>query len=292
VLCAPFLAWNAQHHWDTVVFTFAGRHVNEGFSPARVLMTGLEVLAAFGLFSTPVLLAHALKQRSRILTWAALPLVTVFVFSAFFERVETYWFLAPYLSLCVAAAVVISASCGSAQAPRGLRAACTFSYGLTAFALTILLAPFLIFTVLSHTVHLRLKNPSVFEIYTYAPLARDVRALSTAQHATIMTDGYGLSSMLDYYAGVRPLVIGYSRQGREALRWVPSTAIFPHALFVDREDLTDRPDFARQLALACRRVYAGPVFAYTLPGLPARRYPTTWCDGMRPGGIGTLRWEF
>jgi hypothetical protein len=105
-----------------------------------------------------------------------------------------------------------------------------------------------------------------------------------------MTDGYGLSSVLDFYGGVTPVVIGYDQQGREARGWsigpVPSTAIF-----FDKEPLVTRPDFARQLARACATVTDDGVRSYYVNGILARTFYVTRCQGLTPDGFALLRWS-
>jgi hypothetical protein len=133
-------------------------------------------------------------------------------------------------------------------------------------------------------VHLSDAGP--FEMFTYPPLARKMRVVADANHAIVMTDGYGFSSLLDFYGGVQPVVIGYDAQGEEARGWFSDANAPSRALFLDKVPLAKRPDFAHQLSLACARVQNGPIldFAY-------RRYYTTWCDGMEPRAMATLRWQ-
>jgi hypothetical protein len=151
-----------------------------------------------------------------------------------------------------------------------------------------------------------LRNDGPFEIFTYWPLAQDVRRMAAANGAVVVTDGYGFSSQMDFEAGIPPVVIGYAHQGQEARHWYDAE-MHPRAiLFVDKEPLVPRPhhpedrdgrpDFQRRLAAACGSVRSGPAmgYLYTDPTghtLPARTYFLTWCDDPRPNAIRILRWE-
>jgi len=46
-----------------------------------------------------------------------------------------------------------------------------------------------------------LHDAGPFEIFAFAPLAADVKRIASDKHATVTTDGYGLSSVLDFNAG-------------------------------------------------------------------------------------------
>jgi hypothetical protein len=145
-----------------------------------------------------------------------------------------------------------------------------------------------------------LRNTGPFEIFTYWPLAQDVRHLADANDAVVMTDGYGLSSVVDFYAGVTPVVIGYDWQGRESRNWYSDAEHPKRAIFLDKEELDPlhptadnrgRPDFKKRLGQACGSVRPGPVLEYSYAGVPPRKYYTTFCDDMVPDGIAILRWE-
>jgi hypothetical protein len=151
-----------------------------------------------------------------------------------------------------------------------------------------------------------LRNDGPFEIFTYWPLAQDVRRMADANDAVVVTDGYGFSSQMDYEAGIPPVVIGYAHQGQEARHWY-DPQMHPHRiLFVDKEPLVPRPnhpedkggrpDFQRRLDAACGAVLPGPDlgYLYTDPTghtVPARTYFLTWCDDPRPNAIRILRWD-
>ncbi|MBV9277942.1 MAG: hypothetical protein JOZ97_06875, partial [Candidatus Eremiobacteraeota bacterium] len=145
-------------------------------------------------------------------------------------------------------------------------------------------------------VGIHLSDNGAFEIFTYSQLARDVRRITRQQHAIAMTDGYGFSSALDFYAGVPPWVIGYDTQGAEAKHWLDDTTLRERrALFIDKVPIETRPDFVMQLHRACGSVRSGPKLTYPFDGqtggIPPRVYHTTWCDNVRADTIRVLRWQ-
>ena len=141
-------------------------------------------------------------------------------------------------------------------------------------------------------------------------LAVDVRNMMEANDATVVTDGYGLSSTLDFYGGVPPVVIGYNAQGQEAQALVRSghaaasrSCSSTRKRCIRGPDIpktSGRPDFVRQLERACSRVAAGPTLGYEFHDssghmVPARQYFTTWCTARvrtRCGSCSGIRATF
>jgi hypothetical protein len=292
---APFVVWNAQHDWATVAFTFFTRHVNEGFSPRRVLETLGVQAAAYSPGIWIGAIVCAARPRNALVEWTAVPLFLVMMFVAFFERVETNWFFGSFASIC--------AGLGLAWTHLNYRTRLVWASASIVPALVLIpllftaaLAPGPIYQAIRDTGS-SLRNTGPFEIYTYRPLARDVRELALANDAVVMTDGYGLSSLLDFNGGIAPVVIGYDAQGSESRRWYTDTMRPHRALFVDKAPLNPsegnpgRADFKARLQLACDRVRPGGVLRYGYAGVPPRAYYLTWCDGMRADGLQVLRWE-
>jgi 4-amino-4-deoxy-L-arabinose transferase-like glycosyltransferase len=284
-LYAPYIWWNATHHWIAFTFALLTRHPSDEVQILRpFIVYALDALA----FSPGLWIAATLvlvREREPLIVWTAAPLCVVLLLVSMHERVEVYWFTGPFISLCIAVGYAMRRAGAWVFAPAAALTALIFIAGL---------APGLSYEALANS-GVRLTNGGPFEIFTYAPLARDVAALTHGRNAIAMTDGYGFSSLLDFYAGVAPVVIGYDAQGQEARAWFSDRERPTRALFVDKAPLQTRPDFAAQLARACARVSPGPVLAYRFAASGARieprRYYTTWCDGMAADAIATLRWE-
>ncbi len=295
---APFVWWNATHDWLTFDFTFVGRHVSQ-FKLLRPLSLYAVEAAAYspGLLIAAFVIAFA-PGVNALLKWSALPLIGLLSLLALVEPVEIHWILGPYSSLCV--------GLGVAYVALAHRARIIWANAAVVPALIFLplvfyaaVAPGSAYQLFRNTGS-TLRNTGPFEIFTYWPLAQDVRRLADASGAVVMTDGYGLSSVVDFYAGVTPVVIGYDWQGREARNWYRDAEHPKRAIFLDKEELDPvrptadnrgRPDFKARLSQACGRVRNGPVLEYSYAGVPPRKYYTTFCDNMVAGGIAILRWE-
>ena len=293
VACAvwsPFLFWNASHHWISFAFALVQRHEPQ-YSLVRPFL--IYVLGAIG-FSPGLWIAAtlvALRPKEPLILWTALPLCVVFLLLALRESVEVYWFIGPFISLSIGLGGLFTGWDTERQRRRGwwIFAPAVFLCAVVFFAG---IAPGAVYAGVRHA-GLRLHYGGPFEIFTYPPLAKDVRALTRSRNADAMTDGYGFSSLLDFYGGLRPILIGYDAQGQEARLWF-TDGDHPHLLlFVDKVPLAERADFTEQMRLACKHVAPGPVLTYPLAGgdrsVPPRQYFTTWCS-VRPNTIATLRW--
>lgn len=293
VLYAPYLWWNASHQWISFTFALLQRHPSDEVQLLRPLtLYALNALA----FSPGLWIAATIvlvREREPVIVWTALPLSLVLLVLSMHERVEVYWFIGPFISVCVA---IGDAFVRWSAATERRAAAWMFAPAalLTSLIFIAGLAPGGVYAALRGS-GVRLADGGPFEMFTYSPLARDVAKITAQRDAIAMTDGYGFSSLLDFYAGVRPVVIGYDAQGEEARSWFTDRDRPVRALFVDKVPLASRADFSAQLSRACARVIPGPVLAYRFSpqdrGVPPRRYFTTWCEGMSRNAVATLRWQ-
>lgn len=290
VAYAPFIAWNATHGWATLAFSFAGRHVDEGFSLGRPLGWFALTLAAFDVALAAGALLALRRVGNAFLRWTALPLFCGLLAIALFERVEVYWAFGTFASAFIAAGIAFSGLDPRARR-RWTIASIGFAFPLLALAAGAGLSMPASAHAFAQAAALRLRNSGPFEIFTYAALSHDVARLARRRSAMVMTDGYGLSSLLDFHDGTPPVVIGYDRQGAQAKGWYDPDARPAFALFVDKEPLASRPDFGGRLLAACKSVSDGGTLKYTYAGVQARTYYLTWCKGMRPHGLRVLRWE-
>jgi 4-amino-4-deoxy-L-arabinose transferase-like glycosyltransferase len=303
VLYAPFIAWNAAHHWITFTFALQQRHQAE---PSAIRPFSY-LLANAGAYSPGLWLAALLllvRPRNALIAWTSIPLTVLLVLLNFHERIELHWIFGPYVSLCVAMGIAF------VQLPHRARVLWATAGAVPAAVLIPFLFAAAAFPGQLYTQFLAtgsaLRNGGPFEIFTYWPLAQDVRRMAAANDAVVVTDGYGFSSQMDYEAGIPPVVIGYAPQGQETRHWYDAEMRPRRILFVDKEplyprphhpeDKAGRPDFQRRLAMACGTVKPGPnlEYQYTDPTgrtVPARTYFLTWCDQPRPNAIRILRWE-
>ena len=303
VLYVPFLAWNAEHHWIGFWFALQQRHVAEPsyFRPLTYL------LANAGAYSPGLWIAALLvliRPRNALIAWTAIPLSVVLILLNFHERIELHWFFGPYVSLAVGMGVAFEELSHRARVLWATAGAVPAAV-LIPFLFLAAAFPGQLYSQFRATGS-TLRNSGPFEIFTYWPLAQDVRRMATANEAVVVTDGYGFSSQMDFEAGIPPVVIGYANQGQEARHWYDAAMQPKRILFVDKEALVaipgqaktfpGRPDFQHRLAIACGRVKPGPSleYSYTDPtghSVPARTYFLTWCEEPRPNAIRILRWD-
>lgn len=303
VLYAPFVVWNAQHEWISFVFALGQRHVAEPalYRPFTYL------LANAGAYSPGLWIAALLvlvRPRNALIAWTSIPLSALLIVLNLHERIELHWFFGPYVSLAV----------GMGVAFEGLSHRARVLWATAGAVPAAVLIPFLFLAAAFpgqlysqfRATGSTLRNSGPFEIFTYWPLAQDVRRMASANDAVVVTDGYGFSSQMDFEAGIPPVVIGYAHQGQEARHWYDAAMHPRRILFVDKEALVPVPgqpktypgrdDFNRRLHMACGQVKPGPdlEYSYTDPTghtVPARTYFLTWCEDARPNAIRILRWE-
>jgi hypothetical protein len=291
VLFAPFLVWNATHEWVTLLFGLVYRHQEtHAFSPTRFVQLIAAQAAAYspGIFLAVLLLA--VRPRNAFLAWAAVPQLVVVTLLSFFERVEIHWIFGTLASLCAMLGIAY------VQVSHRLKIVWTTicvvpGAILVPAILAVTFAPIPIYKIVNRETGAQLRNGGPFEIMTYSMVAKDAAKLARERDAIVMTDGYGLSSVMDFDAGVPPVVIGYNWQGRESRGWYPDTNAPERALFVDKEPLATRPDIASHLRRACASIVDGGVHPYSFGGTTPRNYYFTWCEGLVPDGIAILRWE-
>ncbi|HTD37859.1 MAG TPA: glycosyltransferase family 39 protein [Candidatus Limnocylindrales bacterium] len=303
VLYVPFLVWNAQHQWISFVFTLSQRHVAKPswYRPFSYLA------ANAGAYSPGLWIAALIvlvRPRNSLIAWTATPLSALLVLLNFHEQIELHWFFGPYVSLAVGMGI---AFVNLSHRTRVLwaTAGAVPSAVLIPFLFLAAAFPGQLYSQFLATGS-SLRNSGPFEIFTYWPLAQDVKRLADANDAVVVTDGYGFSSQMDFEAGIPPVVIGYAQQGQEARHWYDAAMRPKRILFVDKEPLVPRPnhpddkdgrpDFQRRLAMACGAVKPGLnlEYSYTDPTghtVPARTYFLTWCESPLPDAIAILRWE-
>ena len=303
VLMLPFGVWNAQNHWITFTFALQQRHVSEPYA----LRPLTYLIANAGAYSPGLWIAALLvlaRPRNALVAWTAVPLAVLLIVLNVHEKIELHWIFGPYVSLCVGmglAFVQLSHRARVLWATAGAVPAAV----LIPFLFVAAAFPGQLYAQFRATGS-SLRNSGPFEIFTYWPLAQDVKRIAQANDALVVTDGYGFSSQMDYEAGIAPVVIGYAAQGQEAKRWYNPNEHPKRILFVDKEALRavagrpetepGREDFDKQLHLACGEVRSGPEleYSYTDPTghtVPARRYYLTWCDEPRPNALRVLDFE-
>lgn len=289
VLCALAIAliigWNAQNDWSGLRFALESRHAWQGFSLLRSAQTLLFGLAAAALFASPFVVRAVLHVATSRAAWAeiawysAVPLLSVLAILSAFESIEIYWLAGPLICLLVATAAIFA---GNGRTRRALTLSVAPSIILTFAVAAAAIAPPQNIVAVFHALPVRASVSSPFEIYTYQRLARDLQEKYGAH--PVLTDGYGLSSILDFYGHLQPLVIGYNAQGREAARWF-HVAPRSDVIYVDPVPLERRPDMHRRLNAACKSVQLLPPLVYPEAHTVLHEYSVTRCIDFGRGPV-------
>jgi hypothetical protein len=291
LLYAPFLVWNATHDWVTIAFALVHRHEEtHAFELRRVAVLLLTQAAAYSPGIFIAVLLCVLRPSNAFLAWTGIPQFAVVTVLAFVEKVEIHWIFGTLASM--AAMLGVAYTRLSHRRRIVWTTICVVPGAILVPAiLAISFAPVPIYRIVHRETGAQLRNGGPFEIMTYAMVAHDAAELARSRDAVVMTDGYGLSSVLDFDAGIAPVVIGYDWQGRESRAWYPDERRPQRALFVDKEPLSTRPDIASHLHRACARVVDGGTHPYSYGGTTPRAYYFTWCEGLSGDGLAILRWE-
>jgi Dolichyl-phosphate-mannose-protein mannosyltransferase len=293
VTIGPFLLWNAAQQWAPLAFAFFARHADSSGSGQILRLVGLYAIGISPSIFVASCLAFAQSLRRRmemdnILIYTAAPLIVVCIALSFRERVEFYWADGPFLSLLAAIGLAVPlvtrrvAAFAWAIAPAALFSAVLFAG---------LLFPLQTYKLAARAFGTPLRHGGPFEIWSFEPAAHDLRSDIRDLGMLVLTDGYGLSSVLDFYGGIPPVVIGYDPQGSESRKAFDVSQTPSAALFFDKEPLATRPDFQRRLARACLRLRDGGTRDYYVDGVLARTYYVTRCEGLTPAGMRVLLWE-
>ncbi len=271
----PFLAYDAAHGWQNMVFTMHDRqsltanHAAEGglVSTLRFLtITAVLCIAAY--FVT-------IRARYAILAWTALPLTLFLAAIAPFENVESYWLLGPLTSLCVGIGIAY------VRARRPVRAVLQGVLYAGAAIVAITAA----FTALPERTQASMlrsggipKGSMNDGVYAWAPLASRVASIALRRHAAVLTDVFETNSELTYY-GLEPIFIGEDGHVRQWRRWHANAAVPRNAVFVgyDRGD----PKTMAMLSHAYVRVAAGPDIAIAFAGRPVAHFYTAFYSQPR-----------
>jgi hypothetical protein len=288
LIAVPYIVWNADHDWAGLTFALAHRHHVETVSLQRSILTVAGALAAGALFLVPMLLRSLaielrdLSVAGRLLVGSAAPLALIVIALSLIEPVELYWFAGPMLSLVVLAFI---APMRPEAFRRGIVTGLVPSIAFAIVAALLACAPASLIVRMAHTLPAGISTKSALEIYSDHALASAVR--ERYGDSIVVTDEYGLSSLLDFYAGIAPNVIGYNSEGREALRWLAR----PEArqmLYLDHVDISERPDMLRLLQRACGAVAPLPGVVVRQDRFPLHAFSLTRCQNFNSRSVAIL----
>jgi 4-amino-4-deoxy-L-arabinose transferase-like glycosyltransferase len=285
LLYAPFVVWNARHHYANFAFTLHDRERLEAFELERItILSSLRLLLdACSLWLLAIFVA--LRPKRPLLAWTALPLPTLLVAIAFFYQVESYWILGPIASLCVGLGIEFRN--WGRNLRRTLIAASAGGFAYVTVAALFAAAPERTEAQLLGATHGALRGPFYSGAFAYGPLATEIRTLAGARPLVILTDRHEIASELSY-AGLAPLLIGPSPQSRQWQLWQDTSPFVARALYVSYLPLRYDSEPWRTLASAYATVDEGPTLRPRYAGVVADTFYTAWCSGAEPGAVATL----
>ncbi len=288
IVVTPYVLWNALHGWAGLEFAVSHRHHFVAFSPLRTIVTVVGALACGALFFVPMVARSFVTElrdvsvAGRLLIGSAAPLIAVVLILSSFEPVELYWFAGPMLSLLVLAFIVPEQW---DVFRRRAVAALVPTLVLAIVASLLACAPAAAIVRLANLLPPNVSSRSALEIYSDRGLAQALRA--RYGDSVIVTDEYGLSSMMDFYGGIAPNVIGYNSEGREALRWLEK----PHVkqmLYLDHIEVSERPDMLSLLKLACGSLEPMPGIVVREGRFPIHAFSLSRCVNFDSRSVAIL----
>jgi len=277
----PFLLWNAHHRWENIAFTVQDRQVFGALSLGRLFAPSSARFFVLALPFWIVAYFTALRPQYRLVAWTALPFPLFIGFLAPFERVESYWLLGPFESLCVG--IGLSLATWPAPRLRALGAASALpALATTAVVLFLCLPERTQAAALSRLGGARSLLTS--GVFRFEPLSTQVDSLASAHRATILTDAFEIGAPL-YYHGVPSLLIGPAMQTPMWDAWPDirplGYPVPPRALVVRLNDLRAGDPVSIDLRRAYGQVWRGPRLRYAFAGVPEQTYYTFWCERPR-----------
>ena len=204
MLYAPFVRWNAHAPLDhaSCSRSRSATQRNRCAAAARVSRRQCAARYSPGLWIAALLVL--VRPRNALVAWTAIPLAALLIVLNLHERIELHWFFGPYVSLCVGMGVAFEALSHRARVLWATAGAVPAGV-LIPFLFLAAAFPGQLYEQFRATGS-TLRNSGPFEIFTYWPLAQDVRRMADANDAVVVTDGYGFSSQMDFEAGIPPVV--------------------------------------------------------------------------------------
>ena len=289
VLCIPFLLWNASHHWATFTFALAGRHHLEHLNIGRVFAYAIFVAVACW-FGATVLVARVFTLSTRDVLWlqivfaTSLPLLALLLVLSAFESVEVYWAAGPALSLLLAG--IAATRIANGRITRIVGWSLAPSAIISIFALALLTLPVTVLTRIATAIDPHVHLESAFEPFSYQSLVVDLRDRYGA-HPVFLTDGYGFSSILDFYGGFAPHVVGYNSEGAQTRLWQNDIGN-GLSIFLDKVPISVRPDLNANLHRACTHVQFYDPLVYRIGTTLIHTFYPIGCTGLNPARLAQL----
>ena len=212
----PNIAWNASHHWANFAFTFHGRQAIRHLEVSRLFALSTFRYAIFAVAFWGVAWWAIIRPRFTLLAWTALPFTTFLIVLGMFQRVESYWLLGPFTSLCIGLGIAVS------QLPVAARRTCLGVWLLLAvvsgFFISIASLPLPVQARIMRSSGHILVGSVVDRSYAYSSLARALRPVIHNRTFRIVARPYEIASQLRYF-GIHADLTDGSPQAQQFAMW-------------------------------------------------------------------------
>jgi len=228
---------------------------------------------------------------------AALPILLFFAGVSIYERVEMYWPVAGYLSLCISTALLITELTsllkkGVLRTLWLLTLILTFLglFSITGALYVCALNPTLVVTTVARVSDKgngNYRGNGLIEMYAYKELADLIMAKQAAmggrERVFIMSDNYSLACALSYYTGQQVHIYPpLNMQGREYQRWENYSALKGmDAFFIDRFPTIEREDIKHIFSENFQDYTIQELHAIKREGTIVKTFCITHCRGFK-----------
>ncbi len=221
VIYAPNVAWNATHQWANFAFTVHGRQAVHPLALFRLFARSTLRYAIFATAFWAVAWWAIVRPRFALLAWTALPFTTLLIFLGMLQRVESYWLLGPFVSLCVGLGIAVS------RLPTFVRRTCMGAWLVFAAGGALLIS----LASLPLPIQARIMNGSghflvgsiVDRSYAYRSLVRSIEHFTAHTRFRIVAQPYEIASQLRYF-GLNAELDDGSPQAQQFAMWSTGNA--------------------------------------------------------------------
>jgi len=257
-LYAPFVVWDATHHWWNLHFTLFGR-ARPPASAAHMESAHSIRFLVFAVLFVALTWLTARSGRMTLLAWTGLPLVLVLTILSFVQDVETYWLLGPFTSLCVALGPWV------ANQRRALQTA----------ALTVVVTASLFTMGTMAYASVTRAGPLYERDFVWMPTARAIDGLRK-NGAVPVTDTYEIAALLAFN-DTRVLMFGNAPQTPQWQAWYGSQ-MPSRAIVITLHPLDEEPDSAAFVKASFSEQKPGPILHIVASKTSDTTFFTRWAS--------------
>lgn len=265
IIYAPNIAWNAAHAWLNFAFTIRDRQPIHHLSLARVTALSTVRYIIFAALFWAIAWWAIIRPRLTLLAWTALPFTTLLIMLGMMQRVESYWLLGPFASLCVGLGIAIP------TLPSRIRTAMTTLWILAATAtaafVTLAALPLPRQAQLFAATHGALVGPVLDRSYAYRELTSTITQISADSNPMIAALPYEIAAQLRY-RGIHAALIDTSPQAQQFALWPQHNITSACTLIITFASGTPGGTIAHA-SIATQRATTSQTISYLVANQPA-----------------------